>query len=88
MPHFPLPSPSPALGSMVLEDGVEPVDFLEAFLGWGTSKTWRVALSEVQAREVPEGLNANEKTVAGSIPRRSSTILAQLLVACTRIIVP
>lgn len=49
---------------------------------------WSVALSEVQARSEPEGLKASEKTVAGSMPRRSSVTLAQLLVAWTRIIVP
>lgn len=36
----------------------------------------------------PDGLKAKEKIVAGSIPRRSSTSRAQLLVAKTRIKVP
>ena len=88
MPHLPLPSPSPALGRMVLEDGVVAVAFLPDFLGCGTSKTWRVALSEVQARRAPEGLKEREKIVAGSMPRRSSATRAQLLVAWTRMIVP
>ena len=87
MPHLPRPSPSPALGRMVLEEGVAD-GFRGAFFGWGTSKTWRVALSDVQARRVPEGLKASEKMVAGSMPRRSSATRAQLLVAWTRMIVP
>lgn len=49
---------------------------------------WSVDLSEVQASMVPDGLKASEKMVAGSIPRRSSTRRAQLLVAKTRIRVP
>lgn len=88
MPHLPLPSPSPALGRMVLDEGAVAAGFLEGFFGWGTSKMWRVALSEVHARRVPDGLKAREKTVAGSIPRRSSATLAQLPVAWTRIMVP
>lgn len=88
MPHLPLPSPSPALGRMVLEDGVAGAGFRVGFFGCGTSKTWSVALSEVQARRVPDGLKAREKMVAGSMPRRSSVTRAQLLVAWTRIIVP
>ena len=47
-----------------------------------------VDLSDVQASMVPDGLKAREKMVAVSMPRRSSTRRAQLLVEKMRIRVP
>lgn len=44
------------------------------------SKMWRVPLSDVQASMVADGEKARVQIVAGSMPRLSSAILAQLLV--------
>jgi hypothetical protein len=88
IPHLPFPSPSPGPGSRLLVDCVGVVAFFPALFGFGTSKICKVDLSDVQARRSPEGLKAREKMVAGSMPRRSSAILAQLDVEKTRIIVP
>jgi hypothetical protein len=52
------------------------------------SNMWRVALSEVQARRVPDGLKRREKIDAWSMPRRSSAMRAQFAVAKTRMSVP
>jgi len=56
--------------------------------GCGMSNTWRVDLSDVTASIWPDGAIATEYIVAWSTPRRSSAILAQLLVANTRTRVP
>ena len=91
MPHLPRPSsvkPLLELGG-VLYWGLRGLGgWRPGFLGCGTSKTCNVDLSDVHASIVPEGLKRREKMVAWSMPRRSSAILAQLLVAHTRISVP
>ena len=55
---------------------------------FGRSKICSVDLSEVAARKLLSGEILIEKTVAGSTPRRSSAILAQLLVENTFTSVP
>lgn len=89
-PHLPFPFPTLPPSEALLELLNEPVlsSGRDGRLGCGTSKMCRVDLSEVQASMVPDGLKAREKMVAGSMPRRSSTSRAQLLVANTRMRVP
>src|ERR1700761_1243696 len=61
---------------------------LLAFYRGGSSKTWRVDLSDVTASIVDDGDIDMLKTKAGSTPRRSSATRAQLAVEKTRIKVP
>ena len=98
-PHFPVPSfePVPLFPVAALPD-CEPLAPVVTgqrvtFLGLGTSKMWRVDLSEVQASMVPngldpDGLKASENMVAESIPLLSSTTRAQLDVENTLMSVP
>lgn len=88
MPHFPFPSPPSVEGPAPPSALLGLTGGGAGLLGFGTSKTWSVNLSDVHASIVPEGLKAREKMVAGSMPRRSSASLAQLLVAKIRTRVP
>jgi hypothetical protein len=93
-PHFPFPFSTAAAVALGRLQGNAPLTGLEglwsprSFSGSGTSKTWRVPLSEVQASRLPSLLKAREKIAALSQPRRSSQMRAQLRVFQMRMIVP
>lgn len=93
-PHFPLPFSTAAAVALGRLHGNAPLTGLEglwssrSFSGSGTSKMWRVPLSELQASRLLSLLKASEKMAALSQPRRSSQIRAQLRVFQIRMRVP